>query len=243
MQESFKEYRLRKKSPVETMETVFGSHSQDKLTEESEYTSPTDKDHDTLHNTHVPLDLKHLNVDHLASIRKYTQDSTMINGYLHNKHNKKNATEIYHDQVSNLSSALDKQKTKKPADVYTGVPYSPAKHFHQVDGKTPQHTIVHLPAFTSTSTSRRKAAEFARSTRHKNDKNHGIKEETRHVIKIHVPAGSSAASVRDESQMEHEQEVLLNRGHNIQIHHEPEDIGHNTMLWHAKVISHTPDKI
>jgi len=243
MQESFKEYRSRKNKPFEAMETVFGSHSQKSVHEASTpYSSPTDADHDKLH-ANAPLNQTSLEPHQVKALTRYTRDSTMINGYLHNKHKGTNASEVYADQAEDISHALDKHKTKAPIDVYTGVPKSPSEHFHTVDGNTPTHTTVHLPAFTSTSTSLRKASEFSRETSHTNDVNHGIKEDTKHVLKIHVPKGSSAASVRSLSNMDNEHEILLNRGHNIQIHHEPEDIGHNTMLWHAKIISRTPGKI
>lgn len=242
MQESFTEYRKRKNIPLESMETVFGLHSQ-KSVMESEYKSLSDKEHDKLHKTSVPFNTTGVTPEHMAAVSDYTKDSTMLNGYLYNHHKMLIAAEKYKDHANNLTELLNKHKTKKSVDVYTGIPYSPARHFDKVDGKVPESKIVHLPAFTSTSTSRRTAATFAREGSHENDANHGVATECKHILKIHVPAGSSAASVKDISSMEHENEVLLNRGHNIEIHHKPEHIGGNVYQWNAKIVSHKPEKI
>jgi hypothetical protein len=245
MQKSFTEYRKRKNIPLESMETVFGKHSQKSVTE-SEYKILSNKEHDELHDSHVPFNAAGTEPDHMKAVTDYTRDSTGMNGYLHNHHTKSNKADIHEKPVKDLTELLNKHKTKNPIDVYTGVLYSPAKHFDKVDGKVPESKTVHLPAFTSTTTARRIAEQFARGHTHENDANHGVNTEygNRHILKIHVPAGSSAASVKDISSMgPGEKEVLLNRGHNIEIHHKPEYIGGNVYQWNAKIVSHTPDKL
>jgi ADP-ribosyltransferase exoenzyme len=137
---------------------------------------------------------------------------------------------------------LDRQKTMEDMHVYTGIKYSPAKHFKKVGGKLPESTIARLPAFTSTSSSIKSARCFSEDTMHPNDERHGIEYpdsgEVRHDIKIHVPKGSKAASLRDHSFCPAEKEVLLHRGHDIEIHNKPEKLDHNTYLWSAKIVGH-----
>lgn len=236
MVESFKEYRKRKLFPV--METCFGAHSlpQNKLSESSYETV----DHDKLHATH-DLNTSNLSKDQKKAVEVYTSSSLGLNGYLHNKHKSLNAASNYKSHADLLTAAMDKQKTKSPLNVYTGVLKSPAEHFTHDKPVT-----VHLPAFTSTSTSRAASTQFAKSTTHKNDANHGIDStdhDAKHIIKIHLPVGTSAASVRSHSNIQEENEILLNRGHNIEIHHKPEHIGNNIWQWNAHVVSHTPDKL
>lgn len=77
---------------------------------------------------------------------------------------------------------------------------------------------------------------------HPKDERHGIEYpdsgEVRHIIKIHVPKGTNAMSLKEHSFVPEEKEVLLHRGHNLEIHHKPEKLDKDTYLWHAKITGH-----
>jgi hypothetical protein len=71
--------------------------------------------------------------------------------------------------------------------------------------------------------------------------------EENHVLKIHLPKGTQAGSIKHLSNYKKENEVLLNRGHDLEIHHEPTVIDHpkkgKVHIWHAKVVDHNPQKL
>lgn len=256
-QKTFKQYRLEKHSnSMETsfgqhsvpkqedkhksMETSFGDHSKKNVSEDVDRISHEDNAH--IHNTVAPIGK--LSKHELDAVKDYSDDSTPINGMLH-RHDK--GYDISHKIDSHLTSkhldtALDKHKTTEDAHVYTGIKYSPSRHFK----RGAKVASVHLPAYTSTSSSFHSAREFSEDTIHPNDDNHGIHHEdgvAKHVLKIHVPKGTKAMSLKKHSFCPDENEVLLHRGHNLEIHHTPEHVGKNTYLWHAKIVSHKPNDL
>jgi len=73
------------------------------------------------------------------------------------------------------------------------------------------------------------------------DEDHGIEDGGgSHFLKIHLPKGTKAASVREHSFVPEEREILLHRGHNIEIQHKPTKMANDMYMWHARVISHEP---
>ena len=241
------------------METSFGSHSQPKVKplQEKLASNPGDapaykahelspNGHDHIHENVAPLHDDKISAMEKEAVHDYSDESTPINSMLH-RHAKghdistKN-TDAYRDTTKYLDHALNRQKTTEDMHVFTGIKYSPAKHFKKVAGKVPETTKVNLPAFTSTSSSIKSARPFSEATMHPNDERHGItypdSGDVRHIIKIHVPKGSKAASLKAHSFCPEEKEVLLHRGHDIEIHHQPEHLDQNTYLWHAKIVGH-----
>lgn len=236
---TFKEYR-KNKNKLQSMETSFGSHS----IQESEYKVLSDEEQAEIHQK-LKLDKTNIDPKNIGDITKYTDSSYGLNSYLHatrNGHDTSTQT-MNRDWANRLTDTLSKQSTKEPYDVYTGINHSPAKYFTSQKELGPVQ--VHLPAFTSTSTKRRTASLFSRRSQDPNDSKHGVKSEAdvKHIIKIHMPTGTQAASVMPYSFSAHEHEVLLNRGHNIEVDPIPEHIGNNTYQWNAKIVGHTPDKL
>lgn len=245
----------------ESMTTSFGSHSlpkDKKLDEKVESkkghpTSPaydahaiTPKQDDHIHDTVAPLHDDNLSLDGRDAVADYSNDSRPINSMLH-QHDKGHDistrnTQAYRDTVGHLDSVLSGHKTTEDTHLFTGIKYSPAKHFKRVGGKLPEKVEVNLPAFTSTSTSLKAARCFSEPTMHPNDERHGIvypdSDEVRHIIKIHVPKGSHAVSLKEKSFCPAEKEVLMHRGHDIELHHTPEKLDDSTYLWSARVVGH-----
>lgn len=150
-----------------------------------------------------------------------------------------------------IDAHLDKHTIKKDIHVFTGLPHSPVHAFRQQNAKKGESIKVHLPAYTSTSTDYKTAYKFAKYD--ENDTEHHspintdapkkIENKEKHILKLHVPAGTKGGSVRDQSALSNENEVLLHRGHNIEIHPHPTVNKDGTHVWHARIISHTPSKI
>lgn len=228
-----------------SMETVFGKHSQKKIDEGFD-SEP--KEIGKLDQEHIHLKVAHpqkITSEQKESLSEYSDCSRSINGALHRQHLGHTAPRNpVHEHIKNLTDTLNNHKTGEDMSVYTGLPNSPAKHFK--DHTKPQH--VHLPAFTSTSTSLQQAKGFAEQSKDAHDHKHGLENKLhRHVLKIDVPKGSSAMSLRKHSFVPKENEILLNRGHEIEIHPKPtvvEHMLHGThVIWHAKLVAHKPGEI
>jgi hypothetical protein len=267
---TFKEYRTEvsiKKNPKKSMETFMGEHSIPKkekkksmetsMGEHSKKIVPIEEakvEHPPIEETYSDKEktdhahqkaapMKKLDVVEKDAVSLYTDSSTGLNGALHHFHNGHNFNESYMRHAKTLTDVLDKNKTKEDTIVYTGVKKSPAALF---DNDGTKHASVHLPAFTSTSTSFGTARGFSEPAKHKHDINHGVSTdgtEHRHVLQLHVPKGTSAASVKSHSFLPREHEILLNRGHDISIdpsptHHIDSNGGH-TYVWHARVVGNS----
>lgn len=273
---TFKEYRDTKSQTPESMETCFGSHSlpntRSRNSMETSFGSHSSIDEDSgilkdqatvkphlytvAQNTHIhdkvaPLDDDNLSAKEVESIEDYADDSKPVNSMLH-QHDKGHdinvkSKEAYKKTVGYLDNALRRRNTTEDMHVFTGMKTSPAKYFKKVGGNIPENQNVHLPAFTSTSTSIKAARGFAEPTQHPYDERHGITYpddgEVRHILKIHVPKGSHGMSIRGRSFAPEEDEILLARGHNINIHHKPEHISADTFLWHGTITSHEPSDL
>jgi hypothetical protein len=243
METVFGSHAYKKPEDMPNMETKFGKHSdkqKDVLKEEKEE-ERTKEEHDHVHDHVAPFLGSKLSVEERNHVHKYTKGSKELNGSLHKHAAGRDIDDHNKEQAHALTKILDKHKTKEDTHVYTGIPKSPAEHFK--DHNKP--TTVHLPAFTSTSTSRKTAKAFCEFGHHKNDAKHGVVHDKNdkvaaHILKIHVPKGTSAASIRKQSDQPTEHEVLLNRGHHVEIHPKPEHIGNNIHVWHAKIVAHKP---
>jgi hypothetical protein len=258
---TFKEYREKKKSINDSMETVFGSHSQPKpkkpametsfgkhshpkgkVCEDVEkYPEPSKEEHARLHEK-VASHASGLSMEQKEAVDDYTDESRGVNGVIHRHHQGYDTSKKTdeHNTIKHLDSMLNGKKTTEDTHVFTGLKSSPTKHFKKVKGVVPTVANVHLPAYTSTSTSLRTAKGFSELDSNFKDENHGIDGVNKHVLKIHMPKGTHAMSVKEHSFVPEENEIMLHRGHDIEIHHKPEKIGEDTYLWHAKIVGHSP---
>jgi hypothetical protein len=254
-----------KKKKLPALETCMGSHSKEKKSKKSiaealkklehEYDgsgaddAPFYEHHEHMHHKVAPMK-KDISETEKEALSDYTDDSRGLNGALHHQYNGKNFQSSYKHHVDTLTGLLNRHKTKEDSVVYTGLPKSPTQHFE--DHTKDAH--VHLPAFTSTSSSLHVAAGFAQAAHHANDKKHGIEHdsggmddgEARHVLRLHLPKGTSAASVKKHTFAPDEHEILVNRGHDIKIHPVPQvhtnKNGKKYHIWDAHITDHAPGK-
>lgn len=150
--------------------------------------------------------------------------------------------------VAEIDSDLIHVHAKNDLVLYSGFGASPMARSGEWH-PTRTSKVVHLPAYTSTSTNLETAVRFTvpdTHTQHIESDHHGlILPNARHVVKINVPEGTNGiASVRNVSTNMHENEFLLARGHSIVLHHRPTAI-HNeyrnpVYVWHADVFSKNP---
>lgn len=246
----FGKHSQEKKEPV--LQTTFGKHSQEKLKEETASRQIADHSksaEDKIHDFN--------SIETSNAVRKYAMSSAGINGALHTLHG--NTDKPVHGNIINnakshvkaLDDVLSNTKIHSDTHVFTGLPHSPAQHFETMKAKKGESITLHHPAFMSTSTSYEVAKDFARQDHPIDGKKHKPTEgsegipggKVRHVLKLHLPQGTRAGSVRNQASFRNENEVLLHRGHNIEIHPHPTIDTDGTHVWHAKVVSHTPKHI
>ena len=195
----------------------------------------------------------------LAYIGDYTSDSYNLNDYLHRHYRKaahtvpKNDEKFYKKQVQSLDRALTLQKLKKPLTVYTAVPESPANAWAVYGADVRRPIRLHLPAYTSTTTSLKVAVQFAENSLPTDSVDHrrhpprnikkGVGDNGNQIIMLTIPAGTPASSVKNVSDIPEENEVLLPRGMNIEVNPRPTMLKNGDYVWHAQVISHDPIQI
>jgi hypothetical protein len=218
-----------------------------------------------VHQNVAPIDKESLSAVQKTAIENYTDDSAHMNKTLHMHHqghdvsagveNPTRRMTIKPDHVKSImqdaghiDSVLSNHKTTEDSHVYTGIRFSPSQHFHREKGVMPKTIKVDFPSFTSTTTDLDKAKTFAQSKTHENDNDHGVMppgirdsvyhKGCRHTLKVHMPKGTHAMSLKTVSFMPGENEVLLHRGHTLEIHDHPEHLGNSHYLWNAHVVHH-----
>lgn len=249
METSFGEHSLKKTQTYPVMGTSFGQHSlpKKKIDEATKKlhieAEPSVEQHQHAHTSAAPMPENKLSSNETDSVKEYTDESRGINGMLH-KHAKgydiSTGSNVDNKKiVKHLDAALRRQSTTEDMHVYTGLKSSPSKYFK--DRKSTAPIVVHLPAFTSTSTSPKTAQGFSEGTSDLRDEDHGIDDGGgSHFLKIHLPKGTKAGSVKGHSFVPEENEILLHRGHNIEIDHKPTKMANDSYMWHAKIVSHKP---
>lgn len=143
--------------------------------------------------------------------------SKNINGYLRNKMGDKNSKvlghspEAVHKAVKKLSSNFTPENTnRKELTTYAGVPH----HIGEKLESSKKGDIHHLTGFTSTSTQRNTAIDFADiKTNSKNPKVHGV----RHIIKFHLKPGAGLSVAANSEHPENE--MLLHHGARTEYSH------------------------
>ena len=249
------------KSSRDDMETVFGKHSQPKdddkkpITESVKLSDETVATHGNSaakeKSIHAKLAPHDTNISHVEdeAIKDYTDESRPLNSMLHNHSKGHDITSInkvsYRKTIDHLDNVINRQKTTGDMHVFTGLKVSPTSYFKKEAGKVPEKVERSLPAFTSTSSSIKSARGFCENVSHPNDEQTGVTYHSdyggaKHILKIHVPKGSKAMSVQGSSFAPDEKEVLLARGHVVEIHGTPEHIHNDTYLWHGKLVRHDP---
>jgi hypothetical protein len=210
--------------------------------------------------------------DQDKGIRDYTYDSTDINRSLFRHHQTGEHPRDYkdfrgelgiayspsgnqynaHEHIQRVDKVLDKHKIKQDTHVFSGLSRPPTEHFK---GNTNKPVKVHFPAYTSTTTDFDKSLQFTENGAKKavdhtplnQDAPKSTKGKTRHVLKIRVPKGTPGGSVRNIAHYKSENEILLHRGMDMEIHHQPTVMNHpehgHITVWHARVVGHNPAKL
>lgn len=231
---------LVKKNPV-VLETFFGGKRNATLKESEDYDALQKRSAEQYKEVE---DREHKNYQidkHKGIISKHTEHSGTVNGHLveHSKGKKDAISNHSLTHINKLDNAFNETKAKMTKDthVYTGVHPDVVKHAKK---EKSEHMTVHLPAYTSSTTAKHVAEDFARD-----NTDHDNKEA--HVLHIKVKEGHPAMPIAKHSKHKEEHEVLLHRGTMLKVHKTPttEKLKDGTTLhtWHAETIGHNPDKI
>lgn len=236
---TFEQFLKDKSKQQPVLVTVFGTRGKKRLKEEASIKDigiHSEIDEYKIHDFNA--------VETSNAVRKYAMSSSDMNGVLHTLHG--NTDRPVHGNVVNnnkkhikaLDEVLNNSKMHADTHVFTGLPHSPIKHFKDMKAKKGESITIHHPAYLSTSTSYETAKFFA--SKPSEVTKPGAEK---HVLKLHIPQGTKGGSIRHLATFADENEVLLHRGHNIEIHPNPTIDHDGTHVWHAKVVSHTPKHI
>lgn len=209
----------------------------------SEY-SPAE--HDEIHGKIAPTTpAESMDKNQRFAIDAYTNHSRTLNKALVSYHEGGDFDSRYEKHVDSIDSLLKSKATTKDTHLYSGISWHPGKYL----GKS-RSADVHLPAYTSMSTSINQASGFSKNQpASHHDAGHDLAFNSEgsivnHVIKLHVPKGTKAMSVKAHSFVPGEQEVLLHRGHEIEIDHKPTVFhskgGKVVNVWNARITGHYP---
>ena len=199
-----------------------------------------------------------------GAFQDYTSGSMYINDVLHKTYRNpkgagKTGDEYDRGVIRGMDRKLDTAKIPKAIYVFTGVPESPSNLWkkHKVDPKKPIQCI--LPAYTSCTTDFNVAdgAGAARIGDIFDYKNHPPRnsdapskfemegsygEDFRQVLKIYLPKGAEAGSVKSQSQYKYENEIILHRDSIVEIDPSPTITKKFTVIWHCKWLGRSPHK-
>ncbi len=136
------------------------------------------------------------------------------------------AKQYYVERVNHLKEALTRYSAPHDFAVHTGLTESAIKHLHQTPGENQHgHFKIHLPAFTSTSLSRRTAIGFSRTDDHDHN----------HYVTIHIPKGAHGAYIAGHSSNPIEKEFILHPGAKVHIDRHPKIDGKN-INWIGRLV-------
>lgn len=218
-----------KHGPVDLMETYEGTIT--------DYETP-DPVQDEFHNK---LSIETPN----QHIRQYTASSHRLNTALY-KHYLDNANVPSAEvlaQVRGIDASIPHQHHGKYLPLYTGVYESPAKTAGMEWNSSRPKKLIDLPRYTSTSTDMGTAIAFAQrdsKTEHHESDHHGvILPNARHIIQLnlHPDVAHSIVSAKSFSSIPSEQEVILGRGYQFELHPRPTLVNSKSQqpvyIWHA----------
>lgn len=137
-----------------------------------------------------------------------------------------------------LNKALSRAKAPdRDVHVFSGIKADPSEHILKNGG------IMHLPAFTSTSTDISKAHFFAKEVDSPLKNAEGEKiSPTKHILKIKIGKGQqTGAYIPEHSGYSDEKEFLMKSNQVLKIHpvpsiHHDPTTGHTTKIWSAHVM-------
>ena len=183
--------------------------------------------------------------DKAATVRDYTDGSREVNDVLHKHY--RGEKEINHNKyvgkyIKKLDTALAKFKLSKPGKVYSGIPESIEQAYKKYQADRSKPIRLHLPAYTSTSTSLSVAVDFAEESINA----FGRLKHPPQILMIELPIGTPAVSIKSVSNYKEEKEVLLPRGMNIEVHPTPSITTKNGVkvyIWKAKALGASPIQI
>lgn len=150
--------------------------------------------------------------------------------------------------IENIKSVLNPSTDVHHVKLYTGLPQSPAATAGLEWNSTRPIKVLHLPAFTSTSTNFDVAASFTKkddTTKHHISDHHGeILPNSRHVLELNFHGNiPDAASLIKHVGATHEEEVLLGPNKKFELHPRPTLVhggGFNDPVYVWKA-THNPD--
>ncbi len=243
---------MKKPKRFPSLQTSFGKHSEkveEKPQSKEEEKKPLkeaipfsnsyvmdDKNFDDAHTDSIHEKHKlHDDIDGL--VEQYTHTSRDINSALHQHYNSEPHDREQIEVAKKIETALNKNVAQEHFHVYTGIHHSPFKNIATVGG----NHMVHLPAFTSTTTHFRKAMIFSnvdKTTKHNPAIHSGdVEPMANHVLKLHIHPGVSIASVRHIAKYKGEHELVMNRGYDLKIDPVPTRIHHEAdrpvYVWNA----------
>lgn len=210
-------------------------------------------------NTHIHKDVEGVHnelhkrqrfadIPHKSAVGDYTSDSSTFNHHLINravdlKATKNDPDHDTHERIVNgFTDKMDKNltthKTHTDLHVYHGASFNPGK-----EAAKSSDSLIHLPAYTSTTIHKAASGFFASPTNRRQD-DHANDVVDRHVIHFHVPEGHHGLYVGAHSEAGNEHEFTLPRDTIAKIHPKPDIItdthpktGNKTNwhIWHARV--------
>jgi hypothetical protein len=204
----------------------------------------------------------------IEHLQDYSEESGLLNGYLHRHYRKKTGkpNQKYQAQSKSLDTVFKNAKLTRNIKVYTGIPESPGRIWKKYHADVTKPVRVHLPAYTSTTTNFDVAyisfakADYTDYNDHKPRNvvkgnlqlysmgvvSQGIRKvyDGAQILHIIVPAGYPAMSMVSVSRYgDEEEEILLPRGLDIEIEPNPyikTTLGRPIVVWFAKVVGHNP---
>ncbi len=131
--------------------------------------------------------------------------------------------------IDNINSVLKPSTTVGHLKLYTGLQTSPADLGAMEWNSTRPIKLMHLPAFTSTTTNFNVAARFSipvGKTQHHESDHHGIiLPNSRHILELNFHDNiHQAGSIMNHSAAPHEEEILLGPNHSFELHPRPTKI-------------------
>lgn len=186
-----------------------------------------------LHKDQGESEPEHGNPRHEA-IKTYTHDSRSLNkGLLEHHLRNEEPPEHFEDHtVAHMDAATNHHSLKTPLHVYSGTSFDVGA----VAAKHPDRHI-HLPAFTSTSTTKMTASSFSHLLPDEHGQNY-----THHIIHFHLPVGHKGVYVGEThnenefSSIPGEREFILPRKQTMKIGENPDVHHYNGTqfhIWHA----------
>ena len=197
-----------------------------------------------LHKTLVGTQ-KREGLDH-AHLNAYTRGSRMVNTALWSAHKYGNPIPNHVSgfagqtiDIKGLDSAIKRNKLQDDVHVYSGMGRDPS----DAASKHPENHY-HLPAYTSTTTDKTIARNFAANQAQDRPalRQNGLMG---HILHLKVPKGHAAAYLNKESHYSHERELLLPRDTTVKITHSTvhsDNFSDPYLIHHGEIVPKTKSK-